>query len=249
MIFNVIINWFSRFTGLPDLSSRVDKYIDDSVDSHYTIEECQEGTEDSKCKPMLSTGISLFKTTRLIEKAFGGIILNTYINCLLQATSSLYAGSSFFFNNSHGIQVYTMSGVCLLLTFISILRLLHYTKAGQYLATCMDECVETLTEIQMNDYNDAKCPYLKIMKQDLKDKATSPISPFSAFSLSNSTLIGTFATILTYLIVLIQFKAAENQDKDRILIEVKEMLSQMNNTFSNFTSNTLSNTSLSIPKI
>ena len=125
-----------------------------------------------------------------------------------------------------------MSGVCLLLTFISILRLLYYTKAGQYLATSMDECVETLTEIQINSHDDAKCPYLKIMKQDLKDKAISPISPFSAFSLSNNTLIGTFATILTYLIVLIQFKAAENQDKDKLLIEVKEMLGSMNNTLS-----------------
>ena len=86
-----------------------------------------------------------------------------------------------------------------------------------------------------------------IMKEDLKDKATSPISPFSAFSLSNSTLIGTFATILTYLIVLIQFKAAENQDKDKILIEVKEMLGQMNNTLSNVTFNTHSNTLLPTP--
>ena len=85
------------------------------------------------------------------------------------------------------------------------------------------------------------------MKQDIKDKAISPITPFSAFSLSNSTLIGTFATILTYLIVLIQFKAAENQDKDKILIEVKEMLSQMNNTLSNVMFNSLTNTS-SIPK-
>ena len=229
-------------TGISDLSSKVDRYIDDSEDSHYPVEEYQENTENPKRKPILSTGISLFKITRLIEKAFGGIILNTYINCLIQSTSSLYAGSSFFFNNSHGIQVYTMSGVCFLLTFLSILRLLYYTKTGQYLATSMDECVETLTEIQMNNSDDAKCPYLKIMKEDIKDKAISPITPFSAFSLSNSTLIGTFATILTYLIVLIQFKAAENQDKDKILIEVKEILSQMNNTLSNITFNSLTNT-------
>ena len=113
----------------------------------------------------------------------------------------------------------------------------------------MDECVETLTEIQMNSYDDAKSPYLKIMKQDIKDKAISPITPFSAFSLSNSTLIGTFATILTYLIVLIQFKAAENQDKEKILVELKEMLSHMNNALSNTTFNSLTNTSLSISKL
>ena len=142
----------------------------------------------------------------------------------MQATASLYAGSSFFFNNMQGIQVYPMSAVCFLLTFLSVLRLLYYTKTGQHLANSMEECVETLSELQMNSYEDANSSYLKILKQEIKDKAKSPITPFSAFSLSNSTLIGTFATILTYLIVLVQFKAAENQDKDKLLIKIINLI-------------------------
>ena len=91
----------------------------------------------------------------------------------------------------------------------------------------------TLKDLQMNKPDDFSFSYIKMLKQDLKDKSVSPISPFGAFSLSNSTLIGTFATILTYLIVLIQFKAAENQDNYKIL---HEMLKLMNTTSFNATS-------------
>ena len=126
-----------------------------------------------------------------------------------------------------------ISANCFLLTFLSILRLLYYTKAGQYLATSMDECVETLRDIQMNKSDDVNFSRIKVIKQDLKDMSVSPITPFAAFSLSNSTLVGMFATILTYLIVLIQFKASENQDKDKMLrelSEIKEMMHWFNTT-------------------
>ena len=127
-----------------------------------------------------------------------------------------------------------ISANCFLLTFLSILRLSYYTKAGQYLATSMDGCVETLRDIQMNKLDDVNFSRIKVIKQDLKDMSVSPITPFAAFSLSNSTLVGTFATILTYLIVLIQFKASENQDNDTILRElsdIKEIMRWCNSTF------------------
>ena len=37
----------------------------------------------------------------------------------------------------------------------------------------------------------------------------SPITPLSAFSVSTSTLLSSFGTIITYLIVLLQFKVSE----------------------------------------
>ena len=131
-----------------------------------------------------------------------------------------------------------ISANCFLLTFLSILRLLYYTKAGQYLATSINECVETLRDIQMTKFRDANYYSIGIIRQDLKVIAVSPITPCATFSLSNSTLVGTFATILTYLIVLIQFKASENQDNDKILrdlMEIKEMLRMINNTSNSVT--------------
>ena len=219
----------------------MNQYIDDSEISPDHLEESHERKQNSKQQMILSIGTSLLKITRGIDKSFEGIILNTYINCLIQATSTLYAGSSFFFNKFDGYQMYILTPFCFLLTYLSFLRLLYYTKAGQYLATSMDECVETLKDLQMLRADDVNSNHIKILKQDMKDKAASPINPFSAFSLSNSTLIGTFATILTYLIVLIQFKAAENQDKDKMLIEIIEMLRYMNATLHNSTLNVATN--------
>ena len=48
---------------------------------------------------------------------------------------------------------------------------------------------------------------ISILKEELS--VHSPIAPFNAFEVSNRTLIGAFATITTYLIVLIQFKISE----------------------------------------
>ena len=152
------------------------------------------------------------------------MILNTYISCLLVATSTLYAGSSVFFNKHDGFAVYLLAMICFLLTILSLMRLIYHTNAGQNLASNMEESSSTLNEIQMTRGKDEKSNRFKILTQNIKDKSFSPINPFSAFSLSNSTLIGTFATILTYLIVLIQFKAAEDEEKTKALEDIKEML-------------------------
>ena len=69
-----------------------------------------------------------------------------------------------------------------------------------------------------------KIKYVMQLKQDLMDKCSSPINPFAAFSLSNSTFIGAFATILTYLIVLIQFKASDDKVTTTTLQEINEKL-------------------------
>ena len=47
------------------------------------------------------------------------------------------------------------------------------------------------------------------MKEELKYYCEAPITPLSAFSVSTSTLLGALGTIITYLIVLLQFKVSE----------------------------------------
>ena len=221
-----------------DLSWRVEKYID-SPESQFSANDHDEHDKEDALmeKRMLLFGRSLLKITNNIDKTLGGMILNTYINCLLLGTTTLYAGSSVFFNKSTGISVYFISCGCFSLTILSILRLMYHTNAGQCLASSMEMCAETLNEIQMiTKVKDQKSAQIKLLKQDIKDKCVSPINPFSAFSLSNSTLIGTFATILTYLIVLIQFKAAEDEEKTKLLIDIKEMIQNNMKNSSNDTS-------------
>ena len=182
---------------------------------------------DMKDEKLFKTGTHLLQATKNIDNILGGIILNTYITCLLLATATLYAGSSVFFNTA-GVKVVYLFGVCcFLMTLQSISRLIYHTNAGQYLASSMESCSETLNRIEQKRLIDIRSGYIKLLREDVKSKCKSPINPLSAFSLSNSTLIGTFATILTYLIVLIQFKAAEDEEKTKSLKEIKGMLLQL----------------------
>ena len=53
----------------------------------------------------------------------------------------------------------------------------------------------------------------QLLKDDLRYYCEDPITPFSAFSVSTNTLLGAFGTIVTYLIVLLQFKVSEPSEK------------------------------------
>ena len=55
------------------------------------------------------------------------------------------------------------------LTLLSILRLLYYTKSGQYLATSIEECAESLRDVQITRSEDVNFNYIKSLKQDMKD--------------------------------------------------------------------------------
>ena len=206
------------------ISSRA---INFNIDNEATLgQACSTESKwtDINDEKLFTTGPRLLQATKSIDNIFGGIIFNTYITSLLLATTTLYAGSSVFFNTSGVKVVYLFCICCFLLTVQSSSRLIYHTNAGQYLASSMEICAETLNKIEQNRAKDSRSKYIKLLREDIKSKCKSPINPLSAFSLSNSTLIGTFSTILTYLIVLIQFKAAEDEEKTKSLNDIKGML-------------------------
>ena len=182
---------------------------------------------------LVSIGTSLLDVTKMVDKALQGMILNTYICCLFTATTTLYTASSVFFNKTTGIASYFMAFCSFLMTTLSSLRLIYHTKTGQCLASALEVCGERLDEILMIRCKDLRSRKIKILKQNVKHRSASPIQPFSAFSLSNNTLVGTFATILTYLIVLVQFKAAEDEANTKAITDIREILQVMSNNHSN----------------
>ena len=214
-----------------DLNEGMEKCIDTNEVLLSNIEDNENINEED----ILSIGTSLVKVTRKIDKCLSGMILNTYITCLLASTSTLYVASSVFFNKSKNLAAYFICCGCIFTTILSIMRILYHTNAGQYLASEMKIYAYTLDKLHMKKSQDGSLDTIHILKQDLKDHEYSPINPFSAFSLSNSTLIGTFATILTYLIVLIQFKATEDEEKTKLLNELKYMLQTLLKNHSNIT--------------
>ena len=139
--------------------------------------------------------------------ALAGLIVNTYFTCLLLSTATLYNASNIFFNHEFS-DIYLSSLACFSISVLSIGRLVWLTTSGHNLEVAMKECAHKLDRFKFKK-NNLDSTEVQLLRQDLRYYCESPITPFSAFSLSNGTLVGTFATIATYLIVLIQFKASE----------------------------------------
>ena len=79
----------------------------------------------------------------------------------------------------------------------------------------MKECVHLLERFKFKD-EETDEHEVELLRQDLRYYSESPINPFSAFSVSTSTLVGTFGTIVTYLIVLLQFKVTEYTESRKV---------------------------------
>ena len=149
------------------------------------------------------------------------MIFNTYFTSVMLSIGTMYAGSSVFFNTCNASSIYLFSCACFSTTTLSLIRLFYMTNSAQNLGTALKKSLHTLDQLKL-EIDCAKWkPYenwkpvlarMKLLRRELKCHSDSPKNPFAAFSLSHGTLVGTFATILTYLIVLIQFKAAENQE-------------------------------------
>jgi len=173
-------------------------------------------------KRLISIGSVLVKTVQKLDTSIGGMVLNTYASCLLLSTATLYVGSSIFFNNCihYCTCFYTLGSVSI--AVLSLVRLFYLTNSGQNLTISMKKSLQTLNRVDM-EHDNSGChtqkermlisKNMELLKTELKDQSDSPINPCSAFSLSSGTLLGTFANIITYLIVLIQFKAAEKKEQ------------------------------------
>lgn len=159
---------------------------------------------------------SLVDVTRKANTCLGGMIMITYTNCLFLATISLYLTSSMAINRYQGIELIFIALSRILMAILSITRLFFITSFGQGLTSIMRKCGYTIKKNQINHpcSDKLKSEKFDLIYQLLKDNSHSPITPISAFSLSNRTLLGIIATILTYLVVLIRFKACKNDRLD-----------------------------------
>ena len=200
-----------RSHGSNHLNERVEEYIG-SCEESIDFENEAKDRDSTSLETIVPMGTSLIKVVRKIDRSLGRMIINSYINCLLLSTSTLYVASSVFFNKYEAAGMHFVSGGCVAVTFLGIMRLLYLTNAGQGLGTAMKTCSHTLDRLKLK-VTTVPREEIKVLKQDLKYHSDSPINPLAAFSLSSGTLVGTFATIITYLIVLIQFKATEKQEE------------------------------------
>ena len=97
---------------------------------------------------------------------------------------------------------------CFSLALLCMYRLFLLTVYAYGLSTSMKECSYQLDWLKLKK-KELDDDGIELLKQDMKYWCESPISPFTAFSVSPSTFIGLCGVITTYLIVLLQFKVSE----------------------------------------
>ena len=143
-----------------------------------------------------------------LSVTFSGMIMNTYFVCVLVTTCAIYSSSSIILLREFTTGLLLYSASMFLVACLYIGRLVWLTSVGQNLSNSMKKCGYHLDRFKPNDKKMDERE-LDLLRQDIRYHSESPIAPFSFFTLSNSTLLGAFGTIVTYLIVLLQFKISE----------------------------------------
>ena len=155
---------------------------------------------------ILSLGSNLLEIVKEMNVSLTGILVNTYITCLIVATGTLYSSSTILFQKSLFLILFSAANFCI--SLLTINRLIWMTGCGHSLSLSMKKCIHQLERLKISkgsvDDDD-----FQLLKEELKHYSDAPITPLSAFSVSTSTLLGAFGTIITYLIVLLQFKVSE----------------------------------------
>ena len=163
-------------------------------------------------KTMASIGFQLIKTVKKINTTFEGILMNTYFVCVLGATCNFYSSTTILFNRKYW-ELYLLSAAYFAIALLNISRLVWVTSYCHNLVRSMKKCAHHLDRfLAKNVENNTKD--VQLLQQELRYYSEAPINPFSAFDVSTSTFVGTFGTIITYLIVLIQFKVSEKTSTD-----------------------------------
>ena len=158
-------------------------------------------------KIIISVGFNLIKVVKRMDKAFASMIVTTYCICMLVATGALYLSSSVLFSRGE-CEVTLLSAAGLSITWLAIFRVYQMTKYGYMLAKKMKRCSYHLDRFQFNDPNNSNSGLVQLLREEFQDNHEAPIAPYSAFTLSSSSLLALFGTIVTYIIVLLQFKTS-----------------------------------------
>ena len=153
---------------------------------------------------LVAIGFMMIEVVKKINKSLSGMMMNTYFFGVLISTITLYSSSTVIFNSDFLL----MSSACLCVSILTIVRLIGVTDGGQKLAANMKKCAYHLDRFEIQR-TETCSNEMQLLRQELRYYCESPITPCSVFTLSLGTLVGTFGTILTYLIVLLQFKASE----------------------------------------
>ena len=182
-------------SGTPDIIKTENQLMEEN--SNDTVQE----------KIVITVGFNLIKLIKRIDKACAPMIINTYFICMLVATCEFYLGSSaLFYRDKYEVTLLSIAGLST--AWLAIFRVHQMTKQGHGLTVLMKKCSFHLDRIDFKDPDNLNSGVVQLLREDFRNNSDALIAPYSAFTLSYSSLLGFFGTIVTYIIVLLQFKTS-----------------------------------------
>ena len=196
----------------------------------HTRHQELRGWDKKTLTTMISRGFSLCDLTKEANSAFGGIILTEYGVTLCYATLGIYFSTVVY--NIYDDEMERINQLVLILSVMNI-TLLGFSRYREYLLqakgqelcdhfSAIKENLEDFSIYFTNKLDEEEMRRLDILISRFSSR-DSPIRPCDVFNLNTASFYSIGGTILTYMIVLLQFKLGVNQESNRFNLNIEDM--------------------------
>ena len=179
---------------------------------------------------IISTGFSLHDLARKANSAFGGIIMTEYAVTLFYSTFGIYFSTIIIeiYDDKLGRinqLVLILGMVNITLVVFSIYRVYLMQAMGQELCNHFSAITENLEDLSINfakRVEDKEVRQLEVLIARFS-APSSPIRPCDVFNMNTANFVSIGRIILTYLIVLLQFKISSKEGGSRFNLNIEDM--------------------------
>lgn len=180
----------------------------------YSRELCGSGTEDkgAHAKKMVNAGYRLHAIVRQANDMFAGPLYVEHCTAILTEICSVYYFLGFvamFLTQEYYTAQVFYGAQALILVAFSVMRRLELSRAGQGLANAFSAvklAIQDLSGRDVDSLDERAKTHLGILAE--RFTCDAPISPFYSFSMNMSSGLSVDGLIVTYIIVLMQFRLA-----------------------------------------
>ena len=162
--------------------------------------QSKDPDEEIRIKCIISIGLDLMDILKLSNKTMSSIIFNSYLTCILLASTQLYVLFYSLYSS-----IYWLASGNFLLALLSFLRLYNISNSGEVLRSCVIKARFELEKYKSENVQRNQ-PKTKFLIKLLDRASDSPIQPYSFFNLGHTNLAKTVATVAGYLTLLLRFK-------------------------------------------
>lgn len=174
-------------------------------------------------------GLSFIKLNEVMNLMFGGLLLVEYGYDLFYTVFGLYFSTTFLniYNTkleSIDYAVLLFASLSIMLVIISIRRLYIFQAEGQSLTNKYARIKQNLEYISINHANNLKRKEERQLEVLISHfSCPCPVRPCDIFNMNSANFVSVGGLIITYLIVLMQFKLGDSNDSGGLNITIADV--------------------------